>query len=154
MAIVYLGLGSNLGDRSKNLSRARTALRKVGTLVQESTIIQTKAEYVENQNDYLNQVIAFETNLRPYDLLAFIKDTERNLGRIPTYRYGAREIDIDILYYDQQVITTPLLTIPHPLIYERRFVLIPLFEIAPDFRCPLRNETVREQYHNLIRTAA
>ncbi len=133
MAIIYLALGSNLGNRQKNIKNAITLLKKNGVAVQKiSTIIETEPVGFLDQGKFLNAVLKGTTELSAFDLLAQTKSIEKKLGRIKTVRNGPRTIDIDILLYDQEKILTPRLTIPHPGMWERDFVMGPLKEISPE----------------------
>ncbi len=143
MAIVYLGLGSNLGSRCANLRAGVVALPPAVNVLAESSIYETPAWGVTEQPAFLNMVLRCETRLAPLALLQVIKQLERDLGRFPSVRYGPRLIDIDILFYDDLVLTSSELTIPHPLLHERAFVLVPLAEIAPDLIHPRLNKTIR-----------
>lgn len=144
MHICYLSLGSNLGDRAKNLAKAISSLApQVQPLIQ-SSIYQTEPWGYSDQPNFLNQVVKAETTLDPFDLLDYLKATESQLGRQETFRFGPRLIDIDILLYDDLIVDTHKLTIPHPRIYERAFVLIPLSEIAPDLTHPILGKTIQE----------
>jgi 2-amino-4-hydroxy-6-hydroxymethyldihydropteridine diphosphokinase len=139
---VYFGLGTNLGDRQRNLA---AAIRQMGERVQFeqlSSLYETEPAYVTEQPRFLNMAARGTTELAPHELLAFLKQVERQVGRVPTVRYGPRLIDIDILLYDDLVLDTPELTIPHRLIAERGFVLRPLAEIAPDLLHPVLNKTI------------
>ena len=140
MKTVFLGLGSNLGDRAKNLSEARQRLQPV----RASSIYETEPRDVPNQPWFLNQVIEIETDLLPRRLLSRIQKIEREMGRKRIVAKGPRLIDIDILFFAEAAVHTPDLEIPHPRIAERRFVLEPLAELAPDFRHPATRETIRE----------
>lgn len=147
MARVFVGLGSNEGDRLANISRAVQLLG--GTpgiqLMQMATIYETPPAGGPPQEDYLNSVVAIETALPPHELLAALKALERRMGRAPSpERWGPRVIDLDILLYDQQVIREPHLVIPHPRLPERRFVLEPLAQLAPDAVHPVLRKTVAE----------
>ncbi len=140
---VYLGLGTNLGDRLANLQAVRavftplqTALAPSVRLLQASPIYETEPWGFLDQPAFLNQVLQAETDLPPLDLLAYLKDLEMQLGRQPNFRYGPRLIDIDILLYDDLVLSLPGLEIPHPRLAERAFVLVPLADLAPDLRYP------------------
>jgi len=129
---VYLGLGSNLGDRPGNLKRALEALARKVKVVRVSSIYETEPVGFLSQPRFLNAVCRVETGLKPLELLRFVKNIETELGRRQSFRDAPREIDIDILLYGSVVMDTPELTVPHPRMTERAFVLVPLVEIAPD----------------------
>ena len=132
MATVYLGLGSNLGDRALNIKNAIDSLNKQGIAVKKvSKIIETDPVGGPEQGKFLNGALEAETKLSPEDLHKTLKSIEKNLGRTPTVRNGPRTIDLDILLYNNLSIQTPELTIPHPQIFKRYFVVEPLKEIAP-----------------------
>ena len=141
---VYLSLGSNLGDRALNLKNAITFLAPIAQAVLESSIYETEPWGYTDQPPFLNQVIKAETNLEPSDLLVSLKDIELKMGRKETFRFGPRLIDLDILFYDDFIMDTPQLTIPHPRITERAFVIIPLAEISPDLFHPKFKKTILE----------
>ena len=147
MATVYLGLGSNLGDRQRYLARALAALvaARAVRVVAVSPFIETApVGGPSGQGMYLNAAAHVETDLEPAALLAELKSIEHRLGRRDGPRWGARPIDLDILLYDDLVFETPDLVIPHPRLAERRFVLAPLAEIAPDARDPRSGLSVRD----------
>lgn len=154
MPLVLLALGSNVGDRAAAL---RDAVQRVaqlaGTTVKAvSTLIETDpVGGPAGQGKYLNGAMLIETSLQPWDLLPLLLDIERLLGRDRSreVRNGPRRADIDLLFYDDLVIHTPGLTVPHPRLHERRFVLEPLAQIAPDWIHPERQQTVRDMLKNL-----
>ena len=140
--ITVLSLGSNVGDRLKNLDLSKTAIYNLIGLIQlSSNIYETEPWGVDNQDSYLNQVISVQTNLSPYELLDNIQQIEMDLGRIREIHYGPRTIDIDILYYGERIIDNENLKIPHPHIQKRRFILVPLSEILPQMHHPLLKKT-------------
>src|SRR5262245_41449842 len=134
MTTAYIGLGSNLGDRQGYLDRAIQALQNHADIevTQISSYYETEPiGGPPDQPDLLNPLIETETNLSPQELLDALRDIERDLGRVRRERYGPRTIDLDLLLYGDQVLNQPDLTIPHPRMHERGFVLEPLTEIAP-----------------------
>jgi len=147
--LVYLALGSNIGDRLANLLTAAAALPPEVVVRRASTVYETAPWGVLDQPDFLNQVLEVETQLTPVELLAHIKQVEAMLGRAQTVRYGPRRIDLDILFYEDQVIDVQGLVVPHPRLHERTFVLVPLADLAPDFRHPQIGKTVREMLAEL-----
>ena len=139
-APVFLALGTNLGEREANLAQARKEISSVSSIQKESSIYETPPWGVIDQPAFLNQVLAAETSLSPVELLAAVKEIEAKMGRVPSVRYGPRLIDIDILLYGNTVLNTPTLTLPHPRMAERAFVLVPLLEIVPDLVSPVSGE--------------
>ena len=135
-ATVYLGLGANLGNRERNITRAVEILGEKVNVDQVSAIYESPAMYVTGQPAFLNAVCRGATELEPLELLAFAQEIERYMGRAGGERNAARPLDVDILFYGGLVTETPKLTIPHPLIDERPFVLAPLAEIDPYLRHP------------------
>lgn len=142
----YLGLGTNLGDREANLERARELLADERLRVARvSSIYETEPRDLADQPWFLNQVIEVETSLLPMQLLERGLAVERKIGRVRRVAKGPRLIDIDLLLYDRAVVgAPPKLELPHPRMTERRFVLEPLAELAPDLRHPVTGRTARE----------
>ncbi len=145
MKIAFLALGSNIGDREANL---RTAIERLEAteirVLRRSSLYETAPQELMDQPWFLNAVIEVETGLFPMQLLGQVREIERRMGRRRVTPKGPRNIDIDILFYGRAVISTPQLEVPHPRIAQRRFVLEPLAEIAPDFRHPLTGKTASE----------
>lgn len=142
---LFLLLGANLGDRFQTLDQARTQLSEsVGAIVSESKLYETAPWGVTDQPPYLNQALELQTTLTPDNVLTQTQSIEQRLGRVRLDRWGARLIDIDLLYYDDFICQTEQLILPHPLLHERRFVLIPLCDIGPDFVHPVSGKTNAE----------
>ena len=144
MTTAYLGLGSNLGNREENLRMALAFLGESTTLIAVSSVYKTEPWGHAEQPLFLNLVCAAETHLDPQCLLKLCQDVERRLDRAPTFRYGPRTMDVDILLYGDCVMNTPSLEVPHPRIAQRAFVLVPLAEIAPGLVHPTLNRSVAE----------
>ena len=147
--ITYLALGTNLGDRPANLRAAIEALPPSIIHRQSSGIYETPPWGVEDQPPFLNMAIKCETALEPESLLKRLKQLEIQLGRQQSFRWGPRLIDLDILFYDDLILNAGQLTIPHPRLHERAFVLVPLAEIAPDFIHPVLKKSVKELAANV-----
>ena len=142
--IVYLALGSNLGDRLANLRQAIASLTPQMDVKSKSAVYETPPWGYEDQPKFLNQVIKAKTYLEPEPLLKHLKRLEVALGRKESFPNGPRLIDLDILFYDDQVLNTPSLVIPHPRLQERGFVLLPLMDIDPELIHPVSQKSVRE----------
>ncbi len=150
MAIVYLSLGSNIGNRRKNIETAIIELEKNNiNPVKLSSLYETEP-VGPKQRKFYNMAGKFNTKLQPKELLKQLKRIEKNLGRIKTFRWGPRVIDVDILFYDKQVIKTKNLIIPHKEIQNRAFVLVPMKEIAPYFIHPVYKKTVSTLLKNIV----
>jgi 2-amino-4-hydroxy-6-hydroxymethyldihydropteridine diphosphokinase len=142
--IVTLALGTNLGDRPGNLRAAIAALPPAVRVLEQSFVYETLPWGVTDQPSFLNMVIKGVTHQGPQELLKNLKKMETQLGRIPSIRYGPRKIDIDILFYDDLILDSPELTLPHPHLHERAFVLVPLSDLTPGKIHPIFAKTIRQ----------
>ena len=143
MITIYLSLGSNIGNRKKNLEKALIELNKSNIKeIKISSFYETEPVGPKQRNFY-NIAGKFKTNLKPQELLKTVKQIEEKLGRIKTYHWGPRLIDIDILFYGKQIVKTKNLIIPHKEIINRSFVLVPMNEIAPNFVHPANHKTIK-----------
>lgn len=140
--MIILALGTNLGDRRQNLQNAYAAIAAIATITARASIYETGPRYMLDQPHFLNTAVAVHCGLSPVDLLRSLKNIEQQLGRQAAMRNGPRLIDIDIIYYNDIILTTPQLILPHPRRAERRFVLQPLCDLAPTFRDPETQQTV------------
>lgn len=141
---IFIGLGTNLGERFENLARARSLMEEKVRLNAVSSVYETKPWGYLEQPDFLNQVVEGETDLTPTRLLNLLKRIEKKMGREKNFRNGPRLIDLDILLYGNRVVHTTRLNIPHPELVERAFVLVPLAELAPELVHPVEGKTVAE----------
>lgn len=145
MTSVYIALGSNIGNRGENLCRAIALLTEAGVKIKKvSSIYETEPVDYLDQDWFLNSVLEAETQLEPLALLRAMRSIESTMGSKKAFAKGPRLIDLDILLYDDQTIATPDLQVPHPRMLERKFVLVPLVEIAPDLRHPSWPHTAKE----------
>jgi 2-amino-4-hydroxy-6-hydroxymethyldihydropteridine diphosphokinase len=142
--LVYLSMGSNVGDRAANLNAAIARLGAFGDVVAVSSFYETEPVELAAQAWFLNCAVKLDTEKMPKQLLAAILDLEQEMGRRRVQKSGPRSIDIDILLFGNSIVDTRGLTVPHPAMHQRRFVLEPLAEIAPDIRHPVFKRTIRE----------
>ena len=150
--IVYLALGSNMGNRLSNLKAAVLNLTPQMTVKQKSSIYETPPWGFTEQDAFLNQVVKVTTYLEPEPLLRHLKRMETALGRVPNFQNGPRVIDIDILFFDKMIINTPPLVVPHLRLHERAFVLVPLAEIEPDFVHPILQRPINKILEDVDRS--
>ncbi len=150
--IVYLALGSNMGNRLSNLKAAVLNLTPQMTVKQKSSVYETPPWGFTEQDAFLNQVVKVTTYLEPEALLRHLKRMETALGRVPNFQNGPRVIDIDILFFDKMIINTPPLVVPHPRLHERAFVLVPLAEIEPDFVHPILQRPINKILEDVDRS--
>ena len=141
---IYLALGSNIENRKQHIETAITLLREKVQDITVAPLYETKPRYFEDQHNFLNTVLRGFTDLEPRELLLFTKAVQKEVGRVERFRNGPREIDIDILFYDNVAYKDEELEIPHPRLQERDFVLQPFSDINPDFSHPVLKKTIRE----------
>lgn len=142
--MVYLALGSNLGNRLANLKNAVSNLTPQMNVKKRSPVYETPPWGFKDQSAFLNQVVMVETYLEPEELLGHLKRLETALGRVENFQNGPRIIDMDILFFDDAIFDSRLLVIPHPRLHQRAFVLVPLNDIAPDLTHPLLDKSISE----------
>ena len=149
--IAYIGLGSNIGDKVNQCEKAISEILRVDRhkLLAKSSLFKTKPIGYTSQDWFVNGVIKIETDLEPLDLLRILKAIESRLGRTKTFHWGPRPIDLDILLFDESEIRMKELQIPHPLMHERQFVLIPLVEIDRNLTHPILKKTIKELLENI-----
>ena len=151
MSFAYIALGSNLGDKEKNLRRALLLLTQQGVeVVRVSSFLSTEPYGVTDQPQFLNAVACVRTSLAPLALLDVLLATELAMGRVRLRRWGERNIDLDLLLYEDVVLDTPRLRLPHPDMQNRDFVLLPLAEIAPELKHPTLQKTICELKKDLM----
>ena len=145
METAYIGVGSNIGDRARYLAAAVDSLRDLGEIIALSHVYETEPHDVPStQERYLNMVVGLDTALEPSDLLDQLLAIEREHGRVRVVRNAPRALDLDILFYGSQTIQLPRLSVPHPRVHERAFVLVPLSEVAPDLMHPTLRRSIRD----------
>ncbi|MGD0331044.1 MAG: 2-amino-4-hydroxy-6-hydroxymethyldihydropteridine diphosphokinase [Nitrososphaeria archaeon] len=149
MAKIYLALGSNVGDRASNLKKAIELLRRKIQEIKLSLVYETKPVGYEKQDNFLNMVLEGKTELSPIQLLEFVKQVEKDTGRIRRFNGGPREIDVDILFYDDLIYHDGQLDIPHPRLHERDFVLRPLMDLNPEIIHPIYKKAVGQLYSEI-----
>lgn len=143
---IYLGIGTNVGNKEKNILNAIDLLsHKLSNVHSASFYFSSPVGYTK-QDDFLNTALVAETNLSPEDLFILIKEVEKKVGRIKRFRWGPREIDIDILFYNNYKLKTENLEIPHPRLHERDFVLVPLMDLDQTIVHPVYNKTIKELF--------
>jgi len=149
MTRIYLALGSNVGDREANIKKAIELLSEKIKDIKIGKIYISKAVGYEKQNDFFNTALEGYTDLSPTELLEFCQNVENKVGRIYRFKWGPREIDIDILMYGNEIISTEKLIIPHPYMLERDFVLMPLLDINPNLRDPISGQFLKGFLNNI-----
>jgi 2-amino-4-hydroxy-6-hydroxymethyldihydropteridine diphosphokinase len=149
MATAYIGLGANLGDRMTTLQTAIQRLQTLGSIERVSSLYETEPVGYLEQPPFLNAVVALDTALAPAELVGALLSIERDLGRMRSFPNAPRTLDLDLLMVDNMILDTPELTLPHPRLHERAFVLVPLVEIAPELVHPGSGKTIPELLHTL-----
>jgi 2-amino-4-hydroxy-6-hydroxymethyldihydropteridine diphosphokinase len=144
-----IGVGSNMGDRLGNVRRALEHLRAIGRVSLVSRVYESEPVGFKPQGKFLNLALALETELGPHKLLGGLKAVEEALGRVESVRDGPRVVDLDLLFYDDAIVDDEFLTVPHPRLHLRGFVLFPLADIIPDFIHPILGESVADLLRGL-----
>lgn len=150
--IAYIGIGSNVGDKKTNCLKGIGLLSEGGRVVSVSSLYYTEPVGFKEQEDFINAVAAVDTDLPPMDLLSICLSIEDRLGRVRSLRWGPRTLDLDILLYGDLVMDQPDLVIPHPMLAARKFVLMPLAEIAPQATHPVLNKSASQLLQELRNT--
>lgn len=145
----FISLGTNIGNREQNLKTALEELSKFVNVIKKSKIYETEPMDYKDQPLFLNMVIEIKTELSAHELITKLQKIENKMGRIKKMKKGPRIIDLDILYYNNEIINEPNLKIPHPRAYKRDFVLTPLKELAPNLIDPLKHKTITQLHHGL-----
>ena len=151
MNTAYLGLGSNIGDKEENIQRAVELIKEKCEVSRQSSFYETEPVGYDNQDWFLNSAMKVKTILAPKELLDFLQSIEQKVGRVKTFKNGPRVIDLDILFYDSQIIKEDDLIVPHPRLHERLFVLEPLHEICSDYIHPIFRKSIKELYLNMTK---
>lgn len=149
MARVFVGIGSNLGNKEGNIRNSIKLMKEKCKVLKSSSLFETEPVGYKNQDRFINCAVEIETKLRPLELLDFFQSIEKRLKRAKTMRNGPRTIDLDVLFYDDLIINEKNLVIPHPRLHERLFVLEPLKEIAPELVHPVLNKRIEDIYQDL-----
>lgn len=144
MHTIFLALGSNVGNSEQNIADAINLLSKKISKIKSASIYRSKAVGYTDQPDFFNTAVRGETELDPLELLTFVKEIEQEIGRIHRFRWGPREIDIDIIFFNNEIFKNDTLEIPHPRAHERDFVLEPLLELDPEYTHPISKLSVSE----------
>ncbi len=148
MSVVYLGLGSNIGDKEAHINAVLHLLSEKYKIKKKSHLYNTEPVGYPNQEWFLNCVVEIETDVDPKHLLSSLQSMERTLGRVKTVKNGPRIIDIDILFFGDLILKTKNLVIPHPLLHERLFVLQPMMDLNPDLIHPVLKKSIQQLYKN------
>lgn len=147
--LAYLSLGSNIGDRVQNLKTALEEIKKLGTITEISSFYETEPVDYKEQPEFLNNAIALKTDLSAVDLIIQLQEIEHKMGRVKEIDKGPRNIDIDIILFNQEIINQPNLQIPHSKFSSRNFVLTPMEEIAPEVQDPISKKTIKQLHKEL-----
>ena len=150
MNTAYLSLGTNIGDRPQNLQTALAGISELEKIIQKSSIYQTEPVGFKDQGEFLNQVIEVKTELEAIELIVKLQEIEHSMGKNIEFKDGPRVIDIDILFFNKQIIDHPNLKIPHPEAISRNFILTPMKEIAPEYHDPRNQTSISELSNRLI----